>query len=173
IVQSFSIAETLMHTGGPNNQPLVYNPGIGFVLMTILTLTTGSAFIMWLGEQITERGIGNGISLIIFAGIVVGLPRAIFGLFDQIRTGNINILTLFGVLVFMIAIIALIVFVERAQRRIPVQYAKRVVGRRVYGGQNTYLPLRVNTGGVIPIIFAISILSLPGYLGQISGADWV
>jgi preprotein translocase subunit SecY len=141
--------------------------------MTILTLTTGTIFIMWLGEQITERGIGNGISLIIFAGIVAGLPRAIFGLFQQIRQQTISVLTLIFVLVFMFGIIALIVFVERAQRRIPVQYAKRVVGRRIYGGQNTYLPLRVNTGGVIPIIFAISILSLPSYLAQISGTDWM
>ena len=129
--------------------------------MTVLTLTTGTIFIMWLGEQITERGIGNGISLIIFAGIVAGLPLAIFGLFQQLRNQTISIITLLVVLVFMVAIIALVVFVERAQRRIPVQYAKRVVGRRVYGGQNTYLPLRVNTGGVIPIIFAISILQLP------------
>src|SRR5881296_401408 len=128
IVQSLTIAGTLQSQ--PN---LVYHPGLGFTLMTVLTLTTGSAFIMWLGEQITERGVGNGISLIIFAGIVVGLPRAIFGLFEQIRTGNINILTLIGVLAFMVGIIALIVFVERAQRRIPVQYAKRVVGRRIYG----------------------------------------
>jgi preprotein translocase subunit SecY len=141
--------------------------------MTVLTLTTGTIFIMWLGEQITERGIGNGISLIIFAGIVANLPRAIFGLFQQIRNQTISILALIAVLVFMIGIVALVVFVERAQRRIPVQYAKRVVGRRVYGGQNTYLPLRVNTGGVIPIIFAISILSLPNYLAQISGADWM
>jgi preprotein translocase subunit SecY len=151
---------------------LVPNPGWGFRLMTVLTLTTGTIFIMWLGEQITERGIGNGISLIIFAGIVVGLPAAIFGLIRQIQQGTINILTLIGVLVFMVAIIALIVFVERAQRRIPVQYAKRVVGRRVYGGQNTYLPLRVNTGGVIPIIFAISIIQLPSYLATLIGADW-
>ena len=151
---------------------LVPNPGWGFRLMTVLTLTTGTIFIMWLGEQITERGIGNGISLIIFAGIVVGLPAAIFGLIRQIQQGPINILTLIGVLVFMVAIIALIVFVERAQRRIPVQYAKRVVGRRVYGGQNTYLPLRVNTGGVIPIIFAISIIQLPSYLATLIGADW-
>ena len=151
---------------------LVPSPGWGFRLMTVLTLTTGTIFIMWLGEQITERGVGNGISLIIFAGIVVGLPGAIFGLFQQIRNGTINLLTLVGVLVFMVAIVALIVFVERAQRRIPVQYAKRVVGRRVYGGQNTYLPLRVNTGGVIPIIFAISIIQLPSYLATLIGADW-
>jgi len=171
-IQASGIGLWLEKQVAPGGARLVPHPGWGFRLMTILTLTTGTIFIMWLGEQITERGIGNGISLIIFAGIVVGLPRAIFGLFDQIRTGNINILTLFGVLAFMIAIIALIVFVERAQRRIPVQYAKRVVGRRVYGGQNTYLPLRVNTGGVIPIIFAISIIQLPSYLATLIGADW-
>jgi preprotein translocase subunit SecY len=152
---------------------LVPHPGWSFRLMTVLTLTTGTIFIMWLGEQITERGIGNGISLIIFAGIVVRLPSAIFGLFETIKTGNLSLLTLLFVLLFMVGIIALIVFVERAQRRIPVQYAKRVVGRRVYGGQNTYLPLRVNTGGVIPIIFAISILTIPNYLAQFTGADWM
>src|ERR1700730_646230 len=152
---------------------LVPHPGWGFRLMTVLTLTTGTMFIMWLGEQITERGIGNGISLIIFAGIVVRLPSAVTGLFQQIRQGNLNILTLIFVLVFMTGIVALIVFVERAQRRIPVQYAKRVVGRRVYGGRNTYLPLRVNTGGVLPIIFAISILQIPYYFANFIGADWM
>jgi len=171
-IQASGIALWLEKQMAPGGARLVPHPGWGFRLMTILTLTTGTIFIMWLGEQITERGIGNGISLIIFAGIVVGLPAAIFGLFQQIRTGTINILTLISVLVFMVAIVALIVFVERAQRRIPVQYAKRVVGRRVYGGQNTYLPLRVNTGGVIPIIFAISIIQLPSYLATLVGADW-
>jgi preprotein translocase subunit SecY len=171
-IQATGIALWLEKQIAPGGARLVPHPGWGFRLMTILTLTTGTIFIMWLGEQITERGIGNGISLIIFAGIVVGLPSAIFGLIEQIRTGNINILTVIGVLVFMCGIIALIVFVERAQRRIPVQYAKRVVGRRVYGGQNTYLPLRVNTGGVIPIIFAISIIQLPSYLATLIGADW-
>jgi preprotein translocase subunit SecY len=172
-IQASGIALWLEKQSAPGGAPLVPNPGWSFRLMTILTLTTGTIFIMWLGEQITERGIGNGISLIIFAGIVANLPRAIFGLFQQLRNGTLSIITLLFVLVFMAAIIALVVFVERAQRRIPVQYAKRVVGRRVYGGQNTYLPLRVNTGGVIPIIFAISILSLPSYLAQISGADWM
>jgi len=171
VIQSFGIALWLEKSTTNTGMPLVPDPGWGFVLMTILTLTTGTIFIMWLGEQITERGIGNGISLIIFAGIVVSLPSAIFGLFGQIQRGEINIFTLIGVLLFMVAIMALIVFVERAQRRIPVQYAKRVVGRRVYGGQNTYLPLRVNTGGVIPIIFAISILSLPAYLAQLGGPE--
>ena len=172
-IQATGIALWLEKTTAPGGAPLVPHPGWAFRLMTVLTLTTGTIFIMWLGEQITERGIGNGISLIIFAGIVAGLPRAIFGLFAQIRNQTISAITLVVVLAFMFAIIALVVFVERSQRRIPVQYAKRVVGRRVYGGQNTYLPLRVNTGGVIPIIFAISILSLPNYLAQISGADWM
>ncbi len=172
-IQATGIALWLEKQSAPGGAPLVPHPGWGFVLMTVLTRTTGTIFIMWLGEQITERGIGNGISLIIFAGIVAGLPMAIFGLFQQLRTQTISILTLLVVLVFMVGIVALVVFVERAQRRIPVQYAKRVVGRRVYGGQNTYLPLRVNTGGVIPIIFAISILQLPAYLAQISGAEWM
>jgi preprotein translocase subunit SecY len=171
-VQASGIALWLEKQVAPTGARLVPHPGWGFRLMTILTLTTGTIFIMWLGEQITERGVGNGISLIIFAGIVVGLPRAIFGLLQQIRGGTLNILTLIGVLGFMVGIIALIVFVERAQRRIPVQYAKRVVGRRIYGGQNTYLPLRVNTGGVIPIIFAISIIQLPSYIATLVGADW-
>jgi preprotein translocase subunit SecY len=170
-IQASGIALWLEKQAAPGGAPLVPNFGWGFRLMTVLTLTTGTIFIMWLGEQITERGIGNGISLIIFAGIVVALPSAIFSLLRQIQQGTLNLLTLIGVLFFMVAIVALIVFVERAQRRIPVQYAKRVVGRRVYGGQNTYLPLRVNTGGVIPIIFAISILQLPAYLAQIVGAD--
>jgi preprotein translocase subunit SecY len=172
-IQATGIALWLEKQSAPGGAPLVPHPGWGFILMTVLTLTTGTMFIMWLGEQITERGIGNGISLIIFAGIVAGLPLAIVGLFQQLRNQTISILTLLVVLVFMVGIVALVVFVERAQRRIPVQYAKRVVGRRVYGGQNTYLPLRVNTGGVIPIIFAISILQLPAYLAQISGAEWM
>ena len=170
-IQASGIALWLEKQTTPGGAPLVPDSGWGFRLMTVLTLTTGTMFIMWLGEQITERGIGNGISLIIFAGIVVALPSAIFGLFRQIQQGTLNLLTLIAVLVFMVGIIALIVFVERAQRRIPVQYAKRVVGRRIYGGQNTYLPLRVNTGGVIPIIFAISILQLPAYLAQIVGPE--
>jgi preprotein translocase subunit SecY len=173
IVQATGISLWLEKQLAPSGAPIVPNPGWAFRLLTILTLTTGTIVIMWLGEQITERGIGNGISLIIFAGIVVALPSAIFGLFQQLRTQQISILTLLFVLVFMVAIVALIVFVERAQRRIPVQYAKRVVGRRVYGGQNTYLPLRVNTGGVIPIIFAISILQLPAYIAELTGWPWL
>jgi preprotein translocase subunit SecY len=136
--------------------------------MTMLTLTTGSAFIMWLGEQITERGVGNGMSLLIFAGIVVGLPRGVIDLFDKVRTDAWGVFTapatilLIGV---MVLVVAFIVYVERCERRIPVQYAKRVVGRKVMGGQSTHLPLRVNSGGVMPVIFASSILTLPQTVG--------
>jgi preprotein translocase subunit SecY len=161
-IQSFAIAETLMH--GSQGAPYVTNPGPGFVLMTMLTLTTGSAFIMWLGEQITDRGVGNGMSLLIFAGIVVGLPRAVAELYDKAKTqawGAFTVPALVLLLVGMIAVVAFIVFVERSERRIPVQYAKRIVGRRLMGGQSTHLPLRVNSGGVMPVIFAASILSAP------------
>jgi preprotein translocase subunit SecY len=169
IVQSLTIASALQSQSF-SGQSLVYHPGIGFVLMTILTLTTGSAFIMWLGEQISERGIGNGMSLIIFVGIVVGLPRAILNLYELARTGAwgpFTPLALILLVALMIAVVAFIVFVEGAQRRIPVQYAKRVVGRRVMGGQSSYLPLRVNSGGVIPPIFASSLLAFPPTVGLI------
>ena len=135
--------------------------GWRFTFMTVLTLTTGTAFIMWLGEKITERGVGNGISLIIYAGIVVGLPRAILNTFQDMRTGQLGLLSLLFLIALMVVVVGVVVFVERAQRRIPVQYARRVVGRRMYGGVATHLPLRVNTGGVIPVIFASSILSIP------------
>ncbi len=166
-VQSFGIAETLQHqtSGGAG---FVTNPGIGFVLMTMLTLTTGSGFIMWLGEQITERGIGNGMSLLIFAGIVVGLPRGVVDLVDKIRTGAWGSFTAIAVIILlalMVAVVAFIVYVERSERRIPVQYAKRVVGRKIMGGQSTHLPLRVNSGGVMPVIFASSLLTLPQTVG--------
>ena len=163
IIQSFTIATTLQATN-LSGQSLVYHPGFGFTLMTILTLTTGSAFIMWLGEQISERGIGNGMSLIIFVGIVVGLPRAVDDLITKARTaawGPFTGLALIFLVALMVAVVAFIVFVEGGQRRIPVQYAKRVVGRRVMGGQSSYLPLRVNSGGVIPPIFASSLLAFP------------
>ncbi len=136
--------------------------------MTVLTLTTGSVFIMWLGEQITERGVGNGMSLLIFAGIVVGLPRAVVDLYGKVRTqawGAFTVPAILILIVVMIAVVAFIVFVERSERRIPVQYAKRVVGRKVMGGQSTHLPLRVNSGGVMPVIFASSVLTLPQTLG--------
>src|SRR6202522_237393 len=162
-VQSFGIAISLEKAGD-----FVLHPGPGFILMTMLTLTTGSAFIMWLGEQITERGIGNGMSLLIFAGIVVGLPRGVADLYQKASTSAWGVFTapaILLLLVLMIAVAAFIVYVERSERRIPVQYAKRVVGRKVMGGQSTHLPLRVNAGGVMPVIFASSILALPQMLG--------
>ena len=158
-VQSFGIAYTLEKNGG-----FVLNPGPGFVLMTVLTLTTGSVFIMWLGEQITERGVGNGMSLLIFAGIVVGLPRGIFDLWDKARNfawGPLTPVWMIALIALMVAVVAFIVFVERSERRIPVQYAKRIVGRKMMGGQSTHLPLRVNSGGVMPVIFASSIVTIP------------
>jgi preprotein translocase subunit SecY len=175
VIQSFTIAQTLQAASGPNGTSMVYHPGIGFILMTILTLTTGSAFIMWLGEQISDRGIGNGMSLIIFVGIVVGLPHAIINLYELAKSGQWGALTpviLIGLLVLMIAVVAFIVFVEGGQRRIPVQYAKRVVGRRVMGGQSSYLPLRVNSGGVIPPIFASSLLAFPATIALVFGSRW-
>jgi preprotein translocase subunit SecY len=141
--------------------PIVSNPGLWFQLMCILTLTTGTVFIMWLGEQISERGIGNGISLIIFAGIVVNFPSGIQGVITGLQTGTMDIIKITLIVLLMVAVIAFIVYVERGQRRIPVSYAKRIVGRKIYGGQSTHLPLRVNTGGVIPIIFAASIITIP------------
>jgi preprotein translocase subunit SecY len=141
---------------------IVINPGFGFILLTILSLTTGTAFIMWLGEQISERGIGNGMSLIIFTGIVVGLGPAIGNIYQNVFvTHEWSALTLIVILAMMIAVVAFIVLVERGERRIPVQYAKRVIGRRVMGGQSTHMPLKVNAGGVIPVIFASSILAFP------------
>jgi preprotein translocase subunit SecY len=159
-VQSFGIAIWLERSSDmAGGLPLVYDGGWGFRLMTVLTLTTGTMFIMWLGEQITERGIGNGMSLIIFAGIVVGLPSAVLLTFDQMATGQIGPLRVLLLFALAIAVVAAIVLVERGHRRITVQYAKRVVGRRQYGGASTHIPLKVNTGGVIPVIFASSILS--------------
>jgi preprotein translocase subunit SecY len=146
--------------------PMVQNPGLGFIFTTVLTLTAGAVFIMWLGEQITSRGIGNGMSLLIFAGIVVGLPGAIGNLYQNVFVTRIwSPLRLVGMLVFMLAIIAFIVFFERGERRIPIQYAKRIVGRRMMGGVSTHLPLKVNSGGVMPIIFAVSLLTFPQTIG--------
>ena len=145
---------------------LVSNPGPGFVLATVLTLTTGAVFIMWLGEQITSRGIGNGMSLLIFAGIVAGLPRGVADLYEKVFVTRVwSPLALLLLLVFMIAIVAFIVLVERGERRVPIQYAKRIVGRKVMGGVSTHLPLKVNSGGVMPIIFAVSILTFPQTIG--------
>ncbi len=161
IIQGTSIAFFLENLTSPGGAPLVLDPGLGFKFVTVLSLTTGCAFVMWLGEQISERGIGNGISLIIFAGIVVGLPGAVLGLFGQLQSGAMSLIKILLLSVFMLVVVAFIVYMERAQRRIPVQYAKRIVGRRQYGGQSTYLPLRVNTGGVIPVIFASSVVTVP------------
>jgi preprotein translocase subunit SecY len=167
LIQSFGIAMYLESLTSPTGARVVPSTGWGFRLLTMLTLTTGTTFIMWLGEQISERGIGNGISLIIFAGIVVGLPSGINSLASGLRTGNMDPLRLIFLVVLMLAVIAFIIFVERGQRRIPVSYAKRVIGRKVYGGQSTHLPLRVNTGGVIPIIFAASIITIPPTLATL------
>jgi preprotein translocase subunit SecY len=148
---------------------MVLNPGIGFTLMTVLTLTTGTAFIMWLGEQITDRGIGNGMSLLIFTGIVAGLPRGVMDLIQKVQTnqwGSFTIVAVILLVTFMFAVVAFIVFVERSERRIPIQSARRIVGRRMMGGQSSHLPLKVNSGGVMPVIFAASILSAPLMLAQ-------
>ncbi len=172
MVQSLGIAIYLeRQTEIAGGLPLVFEPGWGFRLMCMLTLTTGTMFIMWLGEQITERGIGNGMSLIIFAGIVVNLPRAVIATFDQLQTGQIGLLTMAILVVGMVGVIAAIIYVERGHRRITVQYAKRVVGRRQYGGSSTHIPLKVNTGGVIPVIFASSILTFPATLGGVFAPD--
>ncbi|HKE85469.1 MAG TPA: preprotein translocase subunit SecY [Vicinamibacterales bacterium] len=160
IVQAFGYALWLERsTEAPGGLPLVFTPGWGFRLMCVLTLTTGTMFVMWLGEQITERGIGNGMSLLIFAGIVVRLPNALISTFDQLSTGQIGPIRILFLVIMAFVVIGAIVFVERGHRRIVVQYAKRVVGRRQYGGSSTHIPLKVNTGGVIPVIFASSILS--------------
>ncbi|HKY22327.1 MAG TPA: preprotein translocase subunit SecY [Vicinamibacterales bacterium] len=172
VVQALSIAIWLERsTEIAGGLPLVYNPGWGFRLLTVLTLTTGTTLIMWLGEQITERGIGNGMSLIIYAGIVVGLPTAVITTFDQLRTGQMGLIRLILLLAVMVLVVAAIIFVERGSRRITVQYAKRVVGRRMYGGASTHIPLKVNTGGVIPVIFASSILAFPATIGQMFASD--
>jgi preprotein translocase subunit SecY len=162
VVQALGIALYLEHqTNIAGGLPLVYNPGWGFRLMTVLTLTTGTGFIMWLGEQITERGIGNGMSLIIYAGIVVNFPHAVLSTLEQMRLGQMGIIRVLILIVLMVLVVAAIIFVERGHRRVTVQYAKRVVGRRMYGGSSTHIPLKVNTGGVIPVIFASSILAFP------------
>jgi preprotein translocase subunit SecY len=161
IIQGLAIAAYLESMTLTDKFRIVENPGWGFKLMTVLTLTTGTAFIMWLGEQITDRGIGNGMSLIIFAGIVVGFPHGVLEMFSKIQRSELSLFAAIVLVAMMVLVVAAIVFVERGQRRIPVQYAKRVVGRRMYGGQSTHLPLRVNTSGVIPVIFASSIIAFP------------
>ncbi|RMF13460.1 MAG: preprotein translocase subunit SecY [Candidatus Dadabacteria bacterium] len=161
LIQSFAIATALESTQGPGGALVVAQPGIGFRLMTALTLTTGTSFLMWVGEQMTERGIGNGISLIIYAGIVAVLPGTISNTVEFIRTGELQLFTLILLLAFMLAVTAAIVYMETSFRKIPIQYAKRVSGRKVYGGQSTHLPIKINTAGVIPPIFASSLLMFP------------
>jgi len=167
-LQGFGIATYLESLRDPSGIPVVAHPGWGFRILTVITLAAGTAFIMWMGEQITERGVGNGISLIIFAGIVARLPDASFQLYASYRApgSGMDELRLLILATFMVGVIAFIVFVERAQRRIPIQYAKRVVGRRTFGGQSTHLPLKVNTSGVIPPIFASSVLLFPATLAS-------
>jgi preprotein translocase subunit SecY len=176
VIQSLGIAIYLESQTRVGGYALVFNPGLGFRLMTVLTLTTGTTFIMWLGEQITERGVGNGMSLIIFAGIVVGFPRAVISTFEQLRTGQMGLIRLLLLITLMVVVVAAIIFVERGHRRVMVQYAKRVVGRRMYGGSSTHIPLKVNTGGVIPVIFASSILAFPATIVgmfKVTPGGWV
>ncbi|HEB51482.1 MAG TPA: preprotein translocase subunit SecY [Desulfobulbus sp.] len=173
VIQGFFIATGLEGMTGPGGTPIVMVPGIEFKLMTVLTLTSGTAFIMWLGEQMTERGIGNGISLIIFAGIVARMPAAVGNTLQLVKAGDLAVIFIPIMLVMMVAVVVFIVFVETAQRRIPIQYAKRVVGRRVYGGQASHLPLKINISGVIPPIFASSIMMFPATIGSFIKIDWV
>jgi preprotein translocase subunit SecY len=173
IIQGTFIAVGLEGMTGPGGEAIVLAPGIEFKLMTMLTLTSGTAFIMWLGEQMTERGIGNGISLIIFAGIVARGPAAIVNSIQLVKAGEISLFFVPFLVLFMLGVIATIVFFETSQRRIPIQYAKRVVGRKVYGGQSSHLPLKINISGVIPPIFASSIMMFPATIGSFIQIDWV
>ncbi len=166
LIQSFFISVGLEQLQTPAGGAIVSDPGWSFRLLTVLTLTSGTAFIMWIGEQMSERGVGNGISLIIFAGIVAALPSALISTFSYVRQGELGPLVLLVLAVVMAATVGAIIFIERGQRRIPVQYAKRVVGRKMYGGQSTHLPLKVNTAGVIPPIFASSLLIFPATIAQ-------
>ena len=170
LIQGFGISLGLE---GMNGGQYVLEPGWPFRFMTVITLTAGTAFLMWLGEQITERGVGNGISLIIFAGIVARLPSAVAQTFEMYRVGELSLLFLILLVVSMLAVITAIVFLESGRRRVPVQYAKRVVGRRVYGGQSTHIPLKINTAGVIPPIFASSIIAFPATITSFIQVPWV
>ena len=172
IIQGLFISIGLEKLQAPGGAPIVYDPGWSFRVMTIITLASGTAFLMWIGEQISERGIGNGISMLIFAGIVANLPSAVLTTFQFVREGEMSIFMLLALGAVMIGIVAAIIFVERGQRRIPVQYAKRVVGRRMYGGQSSHLPLKLNTAGVIPPIFASSLLVFPATIAQFVQHPW-
>ena len=173
LVQGLFISIGLESMTSPDGTPIVLNAGWHFRMGTMATFTAGSMLVMWLGEQITERGIGNGISLIIFCGIVVGIPRGIMQSMDLIKSGSMSIFLAVIIVLLMAAVLTAIVFVERAQRRIPISYAKRQIGRKMFGGQNTHLPLRVNTAGVIPPIFASSLLLFPATVGQFSTNEYV
>jgi len=173
IIQGFGISVGLENMTSPGGAPIVIHPGWAFRIITIITLTAGTAFIMWLGERITERGIGNGISLIIFAGIVASIPSAIGNSFRLLSTGEMGIFVIVILAVLMVLVVGFIIFVEQGQRRIPVQYAKRVVGRKMYGGQSTYLPLKINTSGVIPPIFASSIIMFPATIASFVAIPWL
>jgi preprotein translocase subunit SecY len=173
VVQALGISIGLESMRGPAGELVVPTPGWGFRIMTVLTLTAGTAFIMWLGEQMSEKGIGNGISLIIFAGIVVRIPAAISNSFRLLKAGQLSLFLILFVVVFMFLVIAAIVFVERGQRRIPIHYAKRVVGLKTYGGQTSHLPLKINMAGVIPPIFASSIIMFPATIANFINVPWV
>jgi len=173
VIQGFGISVGLEKMTSPGGAPVVIIPGWAFRLMTVMTLTAGTAFIMWLGEQITERGIGNGISLIIFAGIIARMPTAIGNTFRLLSTGEMGLFVIIILVVLMVAVVGFIIFMEQGQRRITVQYAKRVVGRKMYGGQSTHLPLKVNTSGVIPPIFASSIIMFPATLASFIDIPWM
>lgn len=166
MVQAFGLSFMLMQMRAPNGTAVVRIPSFGFQLITVLTLVTGTIFVMWLGEQITEQGVGNGISLIIFVGIVDRLPAAIKDLFRLFKIGEISLFPVLFLIALVLVVTGLVVWLETGQRRIPVQYAKRIVGRKVYGGQNTYLPIRVDQQGVIAVIFAVSLLSAPLTIAQ-------
>ena len=173
VIQGFGISIGLENMASPGGAAVVLAPGWSFRIMTVMTLTAGTAFIMWLGEQITENGIGNGISLIIFAGIVCRMPNAIGNTFRLLSTGEMGVFAIILLTVVMVLVVAFIIYVETGQRRIPVQYAKRVVGRKMYGGQTTHLPLKVNTSGVIPPIFASSIIMFPATLASFITVPWM
>jgi len=173
VIQGSAIAYGLQQMSGPNGAPIVLQAGLSFIIMTVLTLTSGTAFIMWLGETITEKGIGNGISLIIFAGIVCRLPAAIGSTWSLFSAGELNFFVVLFILILMIVVIGVIVFMEGGQRRIPVQYAKRIVGRKMYGGQTTHLPLKINSAGVIPPIFASSVIMFPATIGTFATQGWI
>jgi preprotein translocase subunit SecY len=173
MIQGFGIAVGLEKMTGAAGEMIVLSPGWSFRILTVITLTAGTAFIMWLGEQITERGIGNGISLIIFAGIVARMPNAIAKTFELFNVGQMSIITILVLIVVMVLVVAVIIFCETGQRRLPVQYAKRIVGRKVYGGQSTHLPLKLNTSGVIPPIFASSLLMFPLTIANFMPKPWL